>query len=495
MKRFFTVFFILLAILFIWLFINRNNLDYRPESRKTVRTIIPQTNEKSVTSTTLPEEVQVYEDTQAQPFIVIENDETFLQAITVDLDKDGASDQICAIKKANDPRIILIPGMQNPLTGVYTRLNTITTGITQARTLMLYTLDLTGEHTNTIVVSGISQDNMQVFAAYLPETDQNGQTLLEPIINLRADGSITIQDINRSDAYNLGLSSGDSYPIYTYNSDTSAPETLDQIESVYRWNKIIKRYTKVSETKVPGKKIESKLVNQLQTGNIDSFQDFLNGLWYMPTSASSNDTNQKTIFFNFIENEIVFFDTNTESIFIKESGASRRYGLYVSTKNSSIPSIKRFIDIELTGIDEIRVKVIEDVQLKITVASSWDGIYRKKSLYSTETQNTTKIQGLFEKPLDSWVSQEGAILKTEANNRYSLVKNKIEETGVFVVLQINGDQLLQLKPDTKNSSTFYRIEAKKNKDTIHQLILTEVKVSTKGVQKTTNQALTWTLNQ
>ena len=40
------------------------------------------------------------------------------------------------------------------------------------------------------------------------------------------------------------------------------------------------------------------------------------------------------------------------------------------------------IDIELTGIDEISIKVQEDVKLKIGVTSDWDGLYPKDVEYT-----------------------------------------------------------------------------------------------------------------
>lgn len=497
MKKFFSLlFFAVLAGLFSWLWFSRSALSYTPENRKSVRTIVPDENGKNAGSGERETSIQEYDESKIQPLIMIGNDETFLQAITVDLDQDGASDQVCAVKKISDQSILLVPGIQNPLTGEYVRLEPIGTGIAQARTLVFYSLDLIGDRKNVLVFSGMSQDNMQILAAYLPETDQNGTTSLNAIVNLRADGSITIQDIARSDAYNLGLTPGESYPIFTYNSDPDSPDTLDQIERMYVWDKMLRRYIQKKESKVPGKKIETRLVNQLQSGNIDSFEQFLDGLWYMTTTASGSPS--RSLFFDLQNSEIVFHSESTEEIFFKESGAPRRYGIYLTTRNSSISSIRRLIDIELTGIDEIRMKVVEDVKLKITVASSWDGIYRKRADGRAGTQGTaTPIPaGLFQTPLDSWTAEDGSILKT-LRHRYVLVRGATEETGSWAFLTAGNEPVVQMKADgEQKKSNFYTIAltgSAVNKDSI--LTLTEVSVSTAGTQRTGAPAIEWKLFQ
>lgn len=488
------VFLALLASLFSWLWFSRSALSYTPENRKSVRTIVPAENGKTAGSGTAEDSVQEYDESKIQPLIMIGSDETFLQAITVDLDRDGAADQVCAVKKTSDQSILLIPGIQNPLTGEYARLDPINTSITQARTLVFYSLDLTGDRNNALVFSGMTQDNMQILAAYIPETDQNGNTSMMAIVNLRADGSITIQDVNRSDAYNLGLTQGESYPILTYNSDPDSPETLDQIERMYVWEKNLKRYIQKTETRVPGKKIETKLVNQLQSGNIDSFEQFLDGLWY--TTAATGTDQSRSLFFDLENSEIVFYTESTEEVYIKESGAPRRYGMYITTRNNSISSIRRLIDIELTGIDEIRLKVVEDVKLKIAVASAWDGIYRKKSATGAATSASRASrpdnEGLFLPPLDAWKAEDGAILKT-TRNRYILTRGAAEESGSWAFLSVGGEPVLQMKADgEQKKSLFYRIsltgtEAKKDQ----KLTLTEVAVSTTGIQRTGTASTVW----
>lgn len=489
-KRITTLLFIcLLAGLFIWAWKSRLNIKFSTDSRETVRTIIPTVQGGSTESLTDERTIISYDESRIQPLVPLENDETFLQAIATDLNKDGTSDQICAVKKTADVMISLVPGLQNPLTGEYTRLTSLPTGVTQARTLLFYSLDIIGDRRQAIVCSGMNAENLQVLVVYVPIYEPDGKLVYKAIADLRSDGSINIQENPRSDAYNLGLTNGDSYPIYTYNSDPESPQTLNQIERMYQWNRNIGRYEQISESRIEGKKIETKLVRQLQNGDVGSFESFLNGLWYNPSSNTLRES--KSIFFNTAEEEIVFHSGNTEEVYTRESGAPRRYGAYFTTRNKSISSIRRLIDIELTGIDEIKIKVLEDVKLKIGVASNWDGTYRKMATAQTITESTKSQKLLdFQKTLkeatNGWKSSDGQTFSTQGAT-YNLSRTSSTESGKFATLTVQDNLIIQCKKDGSTSSVFFLAEigsvtVEKNK--ITQLILTEVTVTIDGILRT-----------
>lgn len=487
--------FTVLCLVLIGLFIYKKNGTTETVTRETVKTIVP-LNKTMDSETTLKENsLTSIDETKDQILIPLESDEIFLQAINLDINKDGISDQICAVKKATSLELFLIPGIQDPLTGEYTRLDPIQTGITQSKTLVLYSLDLIGDRNNIIVVSGMDSDNHQILISYMPFLDTGKKVVLDPIINLLADGSISIQEIARSDTYNLGLTPGISYPIHSFSSDPNAPGTLDQIERIYNWSPQLRRYIQTSEAQIPGKKIETKLLNQLQNGNLDSFEQFLDGLWY---TSSTEKAQTKNIYFDYTNNEIIFHDTSTEEIFAKENSSPRRYGVYFSTRNTSITNIRRLIDIELVGIDEIKIKVIEDVNLKITVASEWDGYYKKRtsSRVTSESDAEKKIKEIslsFLKEPTTWLSPEGFTLQINGD-LYTYTKNETEEKGKTALLSVGNFTVIQFKPDNRSiKSKFYTIELPKNATTGNaDLILTEVRIFVPNVYKTGSQAMRFT---
>ena len=484
-----TVFLFILGLagLFIWEWTSRMSINSSSDSRETVRTIIPTVAGEKKETLTDESKISSYDESKIQPLILLENDEIFLQAISADLDKDGTSDQICAVKKTNDVTISLIPGIYNPLTGEYTRLENLQTGITQARTLLFYTLDIIGDRRQAIVCSGMNAENLQVLAVHIPNYELNGKITYTTIADLRFDGSINIQETPRSDAYNLGLTSGDSFPIYTYNSDPESPQSLNQIERMYQWNRNIGRYEQISESRIEGKKIETKLVRQLQSGDVGSFEVFLNGLWYNPSSNTIKES--RSIFFNTTEGEIVFHSGNIEEVFTRESGAPRRYGAYFTTRNKSISSIRRLIDIELTGIDEIKIKVQEDVKLKIGVASNWDGTYRKMATGQTATespknQKLLDVQKILKEAATEWESTDGQKFSTKGST-YQLTRTSGLESGQFATLTVQGNPIIQCKKNESRDSTFFLAEINQNESNNNtQLSLTEVTVTIEGIART-----------
>lgn len=487
MKRIVWIIFgISLLGLFGWLWYSKPELSFNPDARHSVRTITPSADNQITKKQQISEESLTYDESKVQPLITLESDESFLQAITVDLNKDGISDQICAVKKNSEPYIYLVPGVQNQVTGEYTRMNAIQTGITQTRTLLFYSMDIIGDRSNALVYSGMTMDNIQLLAVYLPFVGKDGKILFTAVADLRSDGPITIQEIKRSDAYNLGLTAGASYPIYTYNSDPETPQTLDQIERVYHWDKTLKRYEQVSQSRIAGKKIETQLIRQLQSGDVNSFEGFLTGLWYMPTTSSKTGT--KYLFFDTDANEIIFNIDSTEEVFIREAGAPRRYGAYLTTRNRTIPSIRRLIDVELTGIDEIRIKISEDVKLKIGVASDWDGVYRKMATNRVGQKNETeqsveRLKEILESSTKDWISPDGQIFRADSF-RYALSGSAKAETGLFAIITVKGKAVLQFKPDLATSKgAFYLAEAEKKTAAggeQQRLTLTEVTVSIDG---------------
>ncbi len=482
MKRvFFGILFALLAGLFIWLFLNRQTLSSTGSVRQQPRTVIPATTVSSAGNADTDVAATSYDESKIQPLVPLANDETFLQAITGDLNHDGTADQICAVKNVTDSAIYLIPGLQNPATGEYFRGTALKTGVTQSRTLLFYITDIIGDHSDALVYSGMTGDNLQLLAVYLPSITAQGKIEYRAVADLRSDGPITIKEISRYEAYDLGLTSGESYPIITYSSDPEAPQTLDQVERTYQWDKILKRYTQISEVRITGKKIESTLLRQLQGGDIDSFKRFLTGLWYRSPSTEGDQT--LYLFYDATTDEFVFNNGATEEIYQIDSIVSRRYGVYLTTRNRSISSIRRLIDIELSAADEIRIKIQEDVKLKIGVASDWDGIYRKMSGAPSKPadQGENAVSAIKEMigGAADWKAVDGTTL-TFQQSEYYLAGPASAERGIWAILEVGESAVMQLRPyGDKAVSRFYRVSRTKS-----GFLMESVTISMKGLSVT-----------
>jgi hypothetical protein len=223
----------------------------------------------------------------------------------------------------------------------------------------------------------------------------------------------------------------------------------------------------------------------MQDADLDSFETFLGGLWNMPSTANGEP---KYLYFDPAEKEIIFHDGSTEEIYTIESGSARRYGAYLSTRNKSISSIRRLIDIELTGIDEIRIKVMEDVNLKIGVASDWDGQFRKMATNSVipsqkKTMTAADLQAILESSGNDWVSADGQAFRV-AKGAFTLTRSDGTLSGQYATLLVSDKPVIQLRTsESAVKSRFFLAEtgsATVSGRATQTLTLTEVSVSIGG---------------
>ena len=412
-----------------------------PQNAQTIIPAAPQLQQQEISASET-----ISENTQS--VITLLSNEVLVEDIAADINGDNKEDKIIAAKKLSDQFIYLFLFLQDNEAQTFTRAAEIKTEATHAKTLSVYTLTVQEYPYPIIVYSGMNADNMQVFGMYALEIDADNIMSIHTIAGIQADSQIILK--NERD------NSISDYTISAYSSDKDAPNTLNQIEKQYTWNEKKELFEQTKEIKIPGKRVESQFLQKFQTGNVNSFQEFLEGLWYQP--SAQRDQN-RSIFFNRSENEIIFSVNNIQELFTIDAITPRRFGIYFSTKNASISSIHRRIDIELLGIDEVHIRVIDDIaRLKIGVASNWDGSYRKINNTVRESQSNTaldNIKKLLTADEKTWTSAEGYSLYF-SDNSYRLLQDTVQNSGWYTILQIQDNTVLQLK-DTENKERFFNL--------------------------------------
>ena len=394
-------------------------------------------------------------DTNAKIFLELSNDEVFVDAITGDLNGDGIEDQIIAVKKLLDPFLYLVISIQDSITQKFTRIEEIRTSITQPKSLTFYIME-TENSSRAIIYSGMTSDNGQSFSIQKINKDEAGDVFFTQIADLRADVQIVLKE---SGGQNYANDDFAAYKIFVYNTDASAPNTLNQIQTEYIWNGKTNMFEKGREQKIPGEKIESTLLRKLQTGSMESFIDFLSELWYQSEDGRYSG---RSIYLDKKDNNIVFNLGSIEEIYQIKSVLQRRYGLYFTANNKSIPNIIRRVDIEIKGVDEIQVRVIDDVaRIKIVTASLWNGTYKKNinSLQFSNIDKREEIATLKKKIVQNeskWESQNGSIIFFNGN-KYNLKKDEKDFSGYFNIIEMNNEIILQIK-NTDGINKFYVID-------------------------------------
>lgn len=411
-----------------------------------------------------------FDSENEQSVLTLLSDESLISELQTDMNGDAKEDKVAAIKKLSDQFIYFVIFFYDADTKTFRRITEIKTGVTQAKSLIYDTLTVSEYAFPVIVYSGMNSDNMQVFSITAPDTIVEDNIQTKSLITIQADGQITLKNSEAIPEHTIG-----NYTVYAYHSDPAAPNTLNQIEKAYTWNEKKYLFEQTGEIRIPGKKIESQFLKKLQTGTVDMFQEFLSGLWYQPAAKANQN---RSLFFNTDEDEIVFSVNSIQEIFPIVSVSPRRFGVFFLTKNSAISSIRRRVDIEFTGIDEIEVRVVDDIsRLKIGVSSNWNGSYRKMSTTSWNTQTgggIEEIKKILQGDAKIWKSLEGHTLSF-SDTAYRYTQEEAVETGWYTLFSIKNKTILQCKNE-KQYNTFFTVTLDSEDTKNQKLILTEVSV-------------------
>jgi len=334
----------------------------------------------------------------------------------------------------------------------YRRVWSAPTAATRPGTISLDTMDLLGDRSVCVILKGVNGFGEHTITIFrkdpaLPRViSATGRELFSKIAELRIDGTISIKEVTRSQAYQMGFGRGESFAIAGYGRDFESSNILDQVEIVYTYNPGNGLYEQSSRTLIPGAQVEQRRVREL-LGDNKAFEEFISGLWYHMTPQGTIDRYQY-IYFDPPSKEIIFFGDGTQQVFTWQGSAATRYGLYVSSQNISISTLRRSINIELESLESIRVRVVEDVRLKIGVNAPWDGSYRKASPLEHQEKKGSSGNAYIEALYDGSIGKiqffpNGSY---ELNNRENLIQGK------YAFFFINNQEYLELRSNEPRST-------------------------------------------
>ena len=461
MKRVPIVFFLLFALALIFYFLFSSFATGKEQETVRAKVVIPATTTQ----------VEQTEDTESYSSVEFENtsliqlnmDETLITTLSIDLNSDTFEDQIVAVKKANNPNIVIIIGLYNSKTSEYQRFTEIQTSIFQVKTFSLMTMDLAGNHTNTLVCTGFSSNNDSILQAYNPKVERNRFSIVK-IIDLKTDGTIFIQQAQRNDNYSIYNMNADCFPIIMYSTEETPGGTdFEQVQTTYEWNKKTEVYEPTATTRLSSKKIAAKELARILDGNISTFTNFLDGLWYRTNTTGQ----QRYIFFDPKSEEIIFFDQAIQEVYDWLNNTLRKSGVYISASNKSISNLVRYFDIALVSVDEIRVRVRDDVRMIIGTDTLWDGIYKKTSQKMSSVQSKTTATNIIktmEEGAGKWNFQDNSVVFTDGV--FSLSNKDKKESGVYTQTTLFNTDLIQFRADQENCKLNGFYIYKQNEDRI-----------------------------
>ena len=131
--------------------------------------------------------------------------------------------------------------------------------------------------------------------------------------------------------------------------------------------------------------------------------------------------------------------------------------MYLSTINQEIENLQRRVDISLKSTEEIHVRIQDDVRMRISESTVWDGDYKKtnQNLYKSKLRSKNKKMD-FARNLEkvvSWKTSEGLVVKF-VDGRYTVSGDTVSEEGVYSCSITRTDNMIQFRPKNADNSYF-----------------------------------------
>jgi len=406
--------------------------------------------------------------------VPLEDGEVVIAVLTRESEDGIAEEQFAAYRYASDPaKVIYITWIVYDIERArYRRMWNAPIAAVRPETISLFTQDLIGDRSSCVIVTGMNDRNeyaMIIFKRSFQDANEPFITIAE----LQIDGSIVIQETGRSLAYQQGITAGQSFRIAAYSYDSSSSNILDQLETTYAYNPQSQKYEQINISRIPGSQIEQQRLRELLSGAPGVFEGFINDLWYYVSPQGTIDLKQY-MYFDPSAKEIIFFSDKTQQVFNWQNSAPTRYGLYITCQNISISTLRRSIDIQLESLDSIKMRVIEDLNLKIDISESWDGSYRRASPAVLERQGSSlspAFNALYDGP---W-----GRIRFSDDGEYTISYGSTSRKGRYVFYRVDEHNLLELRPEGENDNRMvYRIDAAETSE----MNLSRVRLGTTGIQ-------------
>ena len=410
--------------------------SYTPQ-RRAARIIIPQGVPGTDTEISLMQRRELEES--LSPKIPLEEGEIVISILNRINEANSKEEQFVVFRRSAEPAgaVFITHIVFDEASRRYIRSWDAPTAATQAGTVLLFTMDIIGDRNNCIVVTGMNNRNEHTMTIFR-QPDPAGP--FARIAEFQADGSIVINETSRT-AAQQGTAVGESFTITAFRQDTASYNIMDQLEVTYIFNPASQQFEQNRIARIPGFQIEQRRVRELLSGRPRVFEDFLHGLWYFTTPDGAVDIT-KYLYFDTVQREIIFFGNDTQQSFRWQTSSPTRQGLYVTSQSNSIYTLRRFVDIELESLDSIRLRVNENVRMRIMASAPWDGSYRRACIQFAQERETPlqpDIDAVFDSP---W-----GRLRFYNSGEYTISSAGTLTRGRYVFFRLNGYNLLELRPE------------------------------------------------
>ncbi|MCE5255344.1 MAG: pallilysin-related adhesin [Spirochaetaceae bacterium] len=382
---------------------------------------------------------------KSQAKVQVLEGETILDAIDLNLDADEELEQVLTVRptEAETSRISIVTADFEPSTGSYLRTWKGETLAVRPNAVVVQARDLLQDGSIEILVYGIGASNLQTLTIFKPSFKR--AAAYKTIFSGEGQ-SITMEEPNKINLFVRG---------------PAGASPFDRIKISYAWNPRLAEFQRTSEYRVPGTNIEELLTANILTGKSKDFENYLSGLWEMEPTAGHEAS---LIHFSPAEKKISFRTGETQEEWDWADSSASLAGIYATITNSTVPDLIRLLDIELVGMDRIKVNAQSQQIMRFSTSEVWNGTYRryKGGMPDSRHEPMSPIHegGVFEAGVEggagkimlgieelegSYTASGGRKLSLEKAS-FSLADGKQTASGNYSVFRMDSFMILDLHP-------------------------------------------------
>jgi hypothetical protein len=437
------------------------------------------------------------------PRVQIPGEYQVLQIVDTNLDLDRNDEQLLVVKSTEEttaPVEVKIADYDS-VRDKYVVTWESSTRANYRKDFNLSVLDVTGDHNLEIICSGLTAEGEQTLDIYRRSTSPETFGLyFESILSLKVQGTIELQEKRRSESYQKGLKSGQSFPVVTTTKDENSENLVDLTKQTYIWRNNTEQYALVQTEDISGQEIEDQQLRELFTSGTSRFEEFLSGPWIL-TNQKDLGGGRYLINFNPQEETITFYTGDIQEIYHwKSSYRFLSNGLSIHGENEIVPYITMQITAYVQDMKNIRLLIsdINSHNATRNTNTTWSGVYQKlgpstrRSLLARSSdpegdEHLPSLTGLYKSDTHPDIYFDPPYFRYregEDNSR-----------GGFSVYSMGAD-ILELRFLNENGITeghrrysFDYVEQKKSNEIVRRLILTPGKLGVNGFRPTSNEPI------
>ncbi len=383
-------------------------------------------------------------ETRPSANIPLSGAETLLDVLAFNLDADQEDEQVLVVKRSDELPVRILVADYDPEAREWIRSWEGATAATKIKTFQVTVNDLVGDRNLDLVCSGMDEEGEQTLTVFWRSVSTEEPAAYVRIASIRAD-SIIVEETDRPESYKLGQTNGESWKISAYSRDEESENLLDQVRETWAFSFRDGVYVSEGLEKIPGAQIEQRTIARLLTGDADAFERFLDGIWYRETD-SPNGPNARLVVFDPFADEIHFIADGLIESYGWEDSHATRYGIFIGGRSMAVASMRRLMDVELTGSNRVGLRIFQDLRIKADISEQWNGRYRKMGPEDSAAFARERALTLGSGPAleGDWTGADGAALSLSANG-FAREVGGVRTNGGKAAFSMGGKTILQLR--------------------------------------------------